>query len=106
MEAVDVLLIGVLVVGEGGGRAATGLVEEVLFVLARGDAGGEEAGGVGGVMFVSMYKSDEEVLLIRDRLVLVVEDDFLKMEAFGAGGVLVVWYKGGFSLITTLSTWS
>ena len=107
MEAVDVLLIGVLVVGEGGGRAATGLVE-VLFVFARGDAGGDEAGGVGGVMLVSMYESADDVLLVRDRLVLVLEDDFLKMEAFGAGGVLVmdVWYNGGFSLITTLSTWS
>ena len=45
IDAVEVLLTGVLVVGEGGGLAATGLV---LLVLANGEAGGEEFGGVGG----------------------------------------------------------
>ena len=47
IEAVDVLLTGVLVVavGDGGGRAATGLV---LLALANGEAGGDVFGGVGG----------------------------------------------------------
>ena len=47
IEAVDVLLTGVLVVGvgDGGGRAATGLV---LLALANGEAGGDVLGGVGG----------------------------------------------------------
>ena len=48
IEAVEVLLTGVLVVadGDGGGRAATGLV--VRLALANGEAGGDELGGVGG----------------------------------------------------------
>ena len=47
IEAVDVLLTGVFVVavGDGGGRAATGLV---LLALANGEDGGDELGGVGG----------------------------------------------------------
>ena len=63
IDAVEVLLTGVLVVGEGGGLAATGLV---LLVLANGEAGGEEFGGVGGGISTSE-------LFIRDRLELKIE---------------------------------
>ena len=93
IEAVDVLLTGVLVVavgGDGGGRAATALA--VLLVLANGEDGGDELGGVGGGGCSSGFIRE-----VFSRNFLDEPEGRRRMELLGNTGV---W--GGFSLTTIL----
>ena len=94
IEAVDVLLTGVLVVavgGDGGGRAATALA--VLLVLANGEDGGDELGGVGG----GGCSSAGFIRVVFSRNFRDEPEGRRRMELLGNTGV---W--GGFSLTTIL----
>ena len=92
IEAVEVLLTGVLVVadGDGGGRAATGLV--VRLALANGEAGGDELGGVGGGGCCSSL-----FMRVFSRNFLEDPEGRRRIELLGNTGVC-----GGFSLTTIL----